>query len=68
MSMGPYVTARVISTRAWHVLKDDTKEISALAREAAMLYARTYSGTMVKKQLAAFIEAVDAAKRKRHKG
>jgi len=53
---------------AWHVLKDNTEDIPALAMEADMVDTRTYSDVMVKQRLAAFIETVDAAKRKRQKG
>ena len=33
---------------AWHVLKDNTEEIPALAMEADMVNARTYPDAMVK--------------------
>ena len=50
---------------AWHVLKDNTEEIPALSIEADMVDTRTYSDAMIKQRLTAFIETVDAAKRKR---
>ena len=50
---------------AWQVLKDNTKDIPALSIEADMVDTRTYSDAMIKQKLAAFIETVDAAKRKR---
>jgi benzoyl-CoA reductase/2-hydroxyglutaryl-CoA dehydratase subunit BcrC/BadD/HgdB len=53
---------------AWHVLKDNTEDIPALSIEADMVDTRTYSDVMIKERLAAFIETVDTAKRKRKKG
>ena len=53
---------------AWHVLKDNTEDIPALAIEADMVDTRTYSDAMIKQTLTAFMETVDAAKRKRAEG
>jgi hypothetical protein len=53
---------------AWHVLKDNTEDIPALAIEADMVDTRTYSDAMIKQKLAAFIETVDTAKTKRQMG
>ena len=50
---------------AWQVLKDNAKDIPALSIEADMVDTRTYSDAMIKQRLTAFIETVDAAKRKR---
>jgi benzoyl-CoA reductase/2-hydroxyglutaryl-CoA dehydratase subunit BcrC/BadD/HgdB len=50
---------------AWQVLKDNTEGIPALAIEADMVDSRSYSDVMIKEKLTAFIETVDAAKRKR---
>jgi benzoyl-CoA reductase/2-hydroxyglutaryl-CoA dehydratase subunit BcrC/BadD/HgdB len=52
---------------AWHVLKDNTEGIPALAIEADMIDTRTYSDAMIKEKLTAFMETVDATRRKRQK-
>ena len=53
---------------AWHVLKDGTEGIPALAIEADMIDTRTYSDAMIKEKLTAFMETVDITRRKRQKG
>jgi benzoyl-CoA reductase/2-hydroxyglutaryl-CoA dehydratase subunit BcrC/BadD/HgdB len=50
---------------AWQALKDNTEGIPALAMEADMVDTRSYSDVMIKEKLTAFIDTVDAAKRKR---
>ena len=53
---------------AWHVLEDHAGDIPTLSIEADMVDTRTYSDVMVKQRLTAFMETVDAAKRRRQRG